>query len=211
MIKILVVDDHAIVRHGLSALIKMQPTLSVVGEAENAADLMQKTRALQPDIITLDLNLGDRDGLDVLKQLKREFPKVKVLILSMFDEKLYAVRTIRSGAAGYLNKQCAPAELVSAINTLARGRRYVTPEIAELLADSLHEETSRLAHEDLSDREFQTLIHIAAGKAPGEIASGMSISVKTFNAYRARVLDKMKLKNNVELTRYVLEQSLNSD
>jgi DNA-binding NarL/FixJ family response regulator len=158
--------------------------------------------------VLLDISLGDRHGIDVLKQLRREFPKLKVLMLSMFSEEQYAVRAIKAGAAGYLNKQSAPAELMTALNVVARGRRYVTPDLAELLADSVNEDQGELPHKNLSDREFQTLLHIAAGTAPNEIAQTMSISIKTFNVYRSRILEKMQLKNNVELTRYVLENSL---
>lgn len=208
MLKVLIADDHAIVRHGLVELFKLQSDMKVVGEAKNGQEALQKVKDLAPDILTLDISLGDKHGLDVLKQLKRDHPKLKVLILSMFDAKQYAVRAIRNGASGYLNKESAPTELIAAINTISKGRRYVTAELAELLADSLDEDPHKFAHESLSDREFQTLLHIAAGMTPSEIADTMHISVKTFNAYRARVLDKMQLKNNVELTRYVLEKDL---
>ena len=165
-------------------------------------------RESEPDIVLLDISLGDRNGIDVLKQLRREFPRIRVLMLSMFREDQYAVRALKAGAAGYLNKQSAPAELVSAINLVAKGRRYVTPEIAELLADSINEDQGKPPHELLSDREYQTMLLIAGGKAPGEIAEDLAISIKTFNVYRARILDKMQLKNNVELTRYAIQNDL---
>lgn len=208
MLKILIADDHAIVRQGLKQIVAGHEDMSVAAEASSGSEAIQKTRETEPDIVLLDISLGDRHGIDVLKQLRREFPKLKILMLSMFSEEQYAVRAIKAGAAGYLNKQSAPAELITALNVVARGRRYVTPDIAELLADSVNEEQSDLPHKTLSDREFQTLLHIAAGTSPTEIAQTMSISIKTFNVYRARILEKMQLKNNVELTRYVLENSL---
>jgi DNA-binding NarL/FixJ family response regulator len=208
MLKILIADDHAIVRQGLRQIVAGNEEMMVAAEAASGNEAIQKTRETEPDIVLLDISLGDRHGIDVLKQLRREFPKLKVLILSMFSEEQYAVRAIKAGAAGYLNKQSAPAELMTALNVVARGRRYVTPDLAELLADSVNEDQGELPHKNLSDREFQTLLHIAAGTAPNEIAQTMSISIKTFNVYRSRILDKMQLKNNVELTRYVLENSL---
>jgi DNA-binding NarL/FixJ family response regulator len=208
MLKILIADDHAIVRQGLRQIVAGNEEMMVAAEAASGNEAIQKTRETEPDIVLLDISLGDRHGIDVLKQLRREFPKLKVLMLSMFSEEQYAVRAIKAGAAGYLNKQSAPAELMTALNVVARGRRYVTPDLAELLADSVNEDQGELPHKNLSDREFQTLLHIAAGTAPNEIAQTMSISIKTFNVYRSRILEKMQLKNNVELTRYVLENSL---
>ena len=208
MLKILIADDHAIVRQGLRQIVAGNEEMMVAAEAASGNEAIQKTRETEPDIVLLDISLGDRHGIDVLKQLRREFPKLKVLMLSMFSEEQYAVRAIKAGAAGYLNKQSAPAKLMTALNVVARGRRYVTPDLAELLADSVNEDQGELPHKNLSDREFQTLLHIAAGTAPNEIAQTMSISIKTFNVYRSRILEKMQLKNNVELTRYVLENSL---
>jgi DNA-binding NarL/FixJ family response regulator len=208
MLKILIADDHAIVRQGLRQIVAGNEEMMVAADAASGNEAIQKTRETEPDIVLLDISLGDRHGIDVLKQLRREFPKLKVLMLSMFSEEQYAVRAIKAGAAGYLNKQSAPAELMTALNVVARGRRYVTPDLAELLADSVNEDQGELPHKNLSDREFQTLLHIAAGTAPNEIAQTMSISIKTFNVYRSRILEKMQLKNNVELTRYVLENSL---
>jgi len=208
MLKILIADDHAIVRQGLRQIVAGNEEMMVSAEAASGSEAIQKTRETEPDIVLLDISLGDRHVIDVLKQLRREFPKLKVLMLSMFSEEQYAVRAIKAGAAGYLNKQSAPAELMTALNVVARGRRYVTPDLAELLADSVNEDQAELPHKSLSDREYQTLLHIAAGTAPNEIAQTMSISIKTFNVYRSRILEKMQLKNNVELTRYVLENSL---
>jgi hypothetical protein len=208
MLKILIADDHAIVRQGLRQIVAGNEEMMVSAEASSGSEAIQKTRETEPDIVLLDISLGDRHGIDVLKQLRREFPKLKVLMLSMFSEEQYAVRAIKAGASGYLNKQSAPAELMTALNVVARGRRYVTPDLAELLADSVNEDQEELPHKSLSDREYQALLHIAAGTPPGEIAQTMSISIKTFNVYRSRILEKMQLKNNVELTRYVLENSL---
>lgn len=208
MPEILIADDHAIVRQGLKMILANTPDWQVTGEAASGNEAIVRLREHEPDIVLLDISLGDRNGIDVLKQIRREFPRVRVLMLSMFREDQYAVRAIRAGASGYLNKQGAPDELVSALEMVARGRRYVTPEIAELLADSIIEDQDRAPHELLSDREYQTMLLIAAGKAPGEIAEDLAISVKTFNVYRARILEKMQLKNNVELTRYAIENAL---
>ena len=208
MLSILIADDHAIVRQGLKQIVSGTDDMQVTAEAASGNEAILKIRESEPDIVLLDISLGDRNGIDVLKQIKREYPKVRVLMLSMFREDQYAVRAIKAGASGYLNKQSAPAELVSALALVARGRRYVTPEIAELLADSINDDQDRAPHELLSDREYQTMLLIAVGKAPGEIAEDLAISIKTFNVYRARILEKMQLKNNVELTRYALENAL---
>ena len=208
MLKILIADDHAIVRQGLRQIVSGNEEMMVAAEAASGSEAIQKTRETEPDIVLLDISLGDRHGIDVLKQLRKEFPKLRVLMLSMFSEEQYAVRAIKAGASGYLNKQSAPSELITALNVVARGRRYVTADLAELLADSVNEDQEELPHKSLSDREYQTLLHIAAGKAPGDIAETMKISIKTFNVYRSRILEKMQLKNNVELTRYVLENGL---
>jgi len=208
MLKILIADDHAIVRQGLRQIVSGNEDMMVSAEAASGSEAIQKTRETEPDIVLLDISLGDRHGIDVLKQLRKEFPKLRVLMLSMFSEEQYAVRAIKAGASGYLNKQSAPSELITALNVVARGRRYVTADLAELLADSVNEDQEELPHKSLSDREYQALLHIAAGKAPGDIAETMKISIKTFNVYRSRILEKMQLKNNVELTRYVLENGL---
>ncbi|MDE3011969.1 MAG: response regulator transcription factor [Pseudomonadota bacterium] len=207
-LRILIADDHAIVRQGLRQIVSGSEDMEVAAEAASGNEAIQQVRESEPDIVLLDISLGDRNGIDVLKQLRREFPRIRVLMLSMFREDQYAVRALKAGASGYLNKQSAPAELVSAITLVAKGRRYVTPEIAELLADSINEDQLKAPHELLSDREYQTMLLIAAGKAPGEIAEDLAISIKTFNVYRARILEKMQLKNNVELTRYAMENAL---
>ena len=207
-LRILIADDHAIVRQGLRQIVAGTQDMEVAAEASSGNEAIQKVRESEPDVVLLDISLGDRNGIDVLKQLRREFPRIRVLMLSMFREDQYAVRALKAGAAGYLNKQSAPAELVSAITLVAKGRRYVTNEIAELLADSINEDQLKPPHELLSDREYQTMLLIAAGKAPGEIAEDLAISIKTFNVYRARILEKMQLKNNVELTRYAIQNAL---
>ncbi len=208
MLSILIADDHAIVRQGLKQIVSGTEDMQVTAEAASGNEAILRIREAEPDIVLLDISLGDRNGIDVLKQIRREHPRVRVLMLSMFREDQYAVRAIKAGASGYLNKQSAPSELVSALALVARGRRYVTPEIAELLADSINDDQDKPPHELLSDREYQTMLLIAAGKAPGEIAEDLAISIKTFNVYRARILEKMALKNNVELTRYALENML---
>jgi DNA-binding NarL/FixJ family response regulator len=207
MIRVLVADDHALVRRGLRELIEEESDLDLVAEAATAADLMTLARGKPWDVAVVDLNLPDASGLDVLKNLKAQYPGRAVLILSMHPEDQYAVRALRAGAAGYLNKEGAPGDLLAAIRKAARGGRYVSDTLAERLATELGGREG-LPHERLSDREFQVLRLIASGRTATEIAGSMHLSVKTVSTYRTRILDKMGLKHNAELTRYALEHHL---
>jgi len=209
MIRVLIADDHAILRHGLKQVICEAGDMEVSAEAESGLQTIKLAREKPFDVIVLDVNMPDRNGIDTLKQLKREQPKIAVLMLSMHPEEHYALRALKAGASGYLNKQSAPAQLVKAIRQVASGHRYVSPALAEELADSFAGDTpERLPHETLSDREFETLRLIASGKKLSAIAEELSLSAKTVSVYRARLLEKMRLKNNTELTHYALKNHL---
>lgn len=208
MIKVLVADDHAIVRRGLIQILADHCDISVIGEASDAVELFTLARAQAWDIAILDISMPGRGGLEVLKELKTEFPSRPVLILSIHSEDQYAVRALRAGAAGYLTKESAPPKLVNAIRKAMQGGKYVTPSLAEKLAFNLAPDPDRLPHEELSDREYQVLCAIASGKTVSEIAEEMILSVKTISTYRARLLEKMSLKNNAELTHYAIQHGL---
>ncbi|NWG39344.1 MAG: response regulator transcription factor [Hydrogenophilaceae bacterium] len=208
IIRILIVDDHAIVREGLKQILSDDENLVVAGEAENAAEAMRLAREKDFDLVLLDISLPDRDGLELLESLKKEHPKLGILMLSMYRETQYAVRAIKSGASGYLNKQSAPDQLVSAIKQVVTGRKFITPSVAEALALEISVGKDTLPHETLSNREFQTLCLLASGKPVSAIAEKLSLSVKTVSMYRTRLLEKMHLKNNAELTHYAIRHGL---
>ena len=208
MIRVLLVDDHTILRRGLAQIISETQDLEVGGEADSGAQAIKLARAEHFDVVLLDISMPDRNGLDTLKQLKKEKPKLAVLMLSMHPEEHYAMRALKAGASGYLTKQSAPALLVTAIRQVASGRKYVSSELAEELARTVGDDAGRPRHETLSDREYETLRLMASGKTLTEIAAEMSLSVKTVSVYRARLLEKMQLKNNAELTYYALKHKL---
>jgi two-component system invasion response regulator UvrY len=208
IIRILIVDDHAIVREGLKQILSDDENLVVAGEAENASEALQLAREKDFDLVLLDISLPDRDGLELLETLKKAHPKLSILMLSMYRETQYAVRAIKSGASGYLNKQSAPDQLVSAIKQVVTGRKYITPSVAEALALEISVGKDTLPHESLSNREFQTLCLLASGKPVSAIAEKLSLSVKTVSMYRTRLLEKMHLKNNAELTHYAIRHGL---
>jgi len=208
IIRILIVDDHAIVREGLKQILSDDENLVVQGEAETAAEAIRLTREKEFDLVLLDISLPDRNGLELLEALKKSHPKLSILMLSMYRETQYAVRAIKSGASGYLNKQSAPDQLVSAIKQVVTGRKYITPSVAEALALEISVGKDTLPHESLSNREFQTLCLLASGKPVSAIADKLSLSVKTVSMYRTRLLEKMHLKNNAELTHYAIRHGL---
>jgi DNA-binding NarL/FixJ family response regulator len=208
MIKVVIVDDHAILRRGLTQIIAESEDMEVVGEADSSAAAMRLLRERPCNVLLLDVTLPDRNGVETLKLVRKEFPKMQVLMLSMHPENQYAVRALKAGAAGYLTKQSAPAQLVSAIRQVHQGRKYVTPAVAEELAQNVDRDADQPLHQTLSNREFQTMCMIASGKSLTDIASQMSLSVKTVSVYRARVLEKMRLKNNAELTHYAIRNQL---
>ena len=202
-LRILIVDDHPIVRQGLRQTLADAAQIDEIVEAATPQEALDLVRQREWDAVILDIGLPGRGGLDVLKDIKREVPGLPVLILSMHSEDQYAVRALRAGAAGYLTKEAAPKNLVDAIRRVVAGGRYVSPELAERLATELTVDAARPLHASLSDREFDVLRAIASGQTVGEIAERLSLSVKTVSTYRTRILEKMRLKNNAEMMHYV--------
>ncbi len=207
-IRVLIADDHAIVRQGLRQILSETDDLLVAGEAGDGVDAMHLARAQPWDVVLLDVSMPNRNGIDTLKMLKKEFPRLPVLILSMHPEEQYAVRALKSGASGYVTKQSAPEQLVTAIRQVASGHKYVSPSLAMKLADVIAENNDRPAHETLSDREYQILCLIATGRPLTQIAEELNISVKTVSEYRKRMLDKMRMESNAELIHYGLKHGL---
>ena len=208
IIKIIVVDDHQVVRQGLKKILEGTPDIRVTDEAGTGREFLDKLSRNKYDMALLDIFLPDRSGLELLKHLKTKKPGLPVLILSMYPEELYAVRTLKAGAAGYLNKASLSNELITAIRKVKSGRKYVSTSLAEKLAYDLEEDRRKPLHENLSDREYQVMCLIASGKTPTIIADELFLSVKTISTYRSRILQKMNMKNNAELTRYVIENKL---
>jgi two-component system invasion response regulator UvrY len=208
MIKILIADDHAIVREGLKQIVAETADMEIADEARSGHEVLDKVGNNDYDVVVLDISMPGRDGVDILKQLKAQRPRLPVLVLSIHPEEQYAVRVIRAGAAGYLTKESAPDELIAAIRRVSAGRKYVSPALAEKLVLELQSDTEKPSHETLSDREYQVLCLIAAGKRVKEIAEELCLSVKTVSTYRARILEKMKMKNSAELMHYAIKQGL---
>lgn len=208
MIRILIADDHAIVRRGIRQLLAEVPEITQIGEAQNAQEVSTLLRTQRWELVMLDLALPDKNGLEVLKDIKREYPKLPVLILSMHPEDLYALRLLKAGAVGYLTKESAPDELLTAIRKVLNGGRYISSQLAEQLVFDLNTDSDRPLHESLSDREYQVLCLIASGKTISEVADHLAISVKTASTYRARILEKMRMRTNAELTHYAIQEKL---
>ncbi|PYS27629.1 MAG: DNA-binding response regulator [Acidobacteria bacterium] len=208
MIRVVVVDDHAVVREGLKRIISENPGMAVTGEAGDGHEALKLIRGGACDVVLLDITMPNKNGLDVLKELRTEVPRLPVLVLSMHSEDQYAVRVLRAGAAGYLTKESAPAKLVQAIRKVVRGGKYVSPSLAEKLVSDLGTDTERPPHEILSDREYQVLCLIASGKTVSEIGAELALSVKTISTYRVRILEKLRMKNNAEITRYAIKERL---
>jgi len=208
MIEVILCDDHALVRRGIRDTLSDATDIRVVGEAGDYGELRALMRTQRADVLVLDISMPGRSGLDVLHVLKEEGAPVKVLICSMFPEEQYAIRALRNGAAGYINKAGDPQQLVHAVRTVAQGRKYVTPEIAQMLVDNLSAPPTDKPHERLSDRELQTLTLIASGKRLSDIADELLLSPKTVSVYRARVLEKLGLSNNAEMTVYAIRTGL---
>jgi len=208
MIKILIADDHAVVRRGLKQILAEEPNMAVFGEACNAQEVLKNVREQNWDIVILDITMPDRSGLEVLKELKNIRPKLPVLILSIHPEEQYAVRVLKAGAAGYMTKESAPEELVKAVRKVIRGSKYISPSLVEKLAFDLETDSEKPLHETLSDREYQVMCMIASGKTVKEIAKKLYLSVKTISTHRARILGKMKMKTNAELTHYAIKNRL---
>jgi DNA-binding NarL/FixJ family response regulator len=208
MIRILIADDHAIVRAGLKQFIADQPDMEVTGEAASGSEAVQLVRGAEFDVVLLDISMPDRNGIDTLKTLKQLRPTLPVLMLSGFAEDQYAVNLLRGGASGYLNKEAASTQLVGAIRTVVRGRKFVSPALAQILADGVTGDTERPLHAELSQREFQIFCKLAAGAAVSKIADELFLSVKTVSTYRTRVLEKMGMKSNADLTYYAIKNGL---
>jgi len=208
MLKILIADDHAIIRKGLKQLLLEEYPSAVVEEANDAEAVIKHTINSSWDIIICDLSMPGRSGLDVVEHVKHNFPGLPVLILSIHPEEQYAIRALRAGAAGYLSKDAATEELVKAVRKVLQGRKYISSAIAEKIATGLGQDTTRMPHENLSDREFHVLKLIAEGKSVSEIAEQLSLSITTVSTYRARILSKLNLKTNADLVRYALENEL---
>ena len=208
MIRIAIADDHAIVRQGLRQILAAHGDFEVIGEAANHGEVMQLLRKETFDVLLLDIAMPGKNGIDTLKQVRIERPKLPVLMLSMYPEDQYAFRALKAGASGYLTKMTAADQLVDAIRTITRGRKYITPELAESLAESFDRDTEIEPHSLLSDREFQTLKLIASGKPLAQIGAELALSPKTVSVYRARLLAKLGLHTNADLTRYAIEHKL---
>ena len=206
--RILIVDDHAVVRQGIKQIITDIDSPVEVGEAGNGSDAIRMLRDGEWDMVLLDINLPGKNGIEVLKQIKGEWKKLPVLMLSMYSEDQYAMRAIRGGAAGYMTKETAPDELLNAINRVTRGGRYISAEVAEKLVFEQDDAGDELPHHELSDREYEVLRLIASGHTVSEIAEQLTLSVKTISTYRSRILEKMKMKHNAELTHYAIKHEL---
>lgn len=208
-LRIMLADDHAIVRQGVRQLLLNHSVAREVVEADNGAQALTGVDAGEPfDLVLLDISLPDMNGVEVLKRMKRRAPRTPVMMFSMFREDQYAVRSLKAGASGYLSKTVTAAQMIEAIRQVAAGRKYVSPALAEALAEYVSFDSDQLPHEKLSDREYQTLCMLASGKRLTDIAHTLSLSVKTVSVYRTRLLEKMKLRNNAELTYYVMSNRL---
>jgi two-component system invasion response regulator UvrY len=208
MIRVLVADDHAVVRRGLVQILDEAPDMAVAGEASTGHQVLQAVRRCDYDVLVLDIAMPEGGGLEALQQLRSLKPDLPILILSMYSERQYAVRALKAGAVGYLTKESAPGELVAAIRQVAQGKRYVTRTLAEKLAVSLEGEAKKEPHDTLSDREYQVMCLLAAGRTVTEVAADLWLSSKTVSTYRSRILKKLNLKTTSEIVRYALERGL---
>lgn len=208
MIRVGLVDDHILVRAGLKQYLGEQVDLRVTGEASNGKEALELARGGAVDVLLMDLSMPDQSGVDALAAIKARFPDLPVLILSGYPEQHYATSLLKQGASGYLNKECDPDEIIQAIRTVSRGRKYITPAVAELLASGLGTPLEKQPHELLSDREFQVFLRLAKGETVGAVADSMALSVKTVSTYRTRVMAKLNLATNSDLTYYALKNGL---
>jgi len=208
LIRILIADDHVIVREGLKQIISETLDMTIADEAVDGHEVLNKALKNDYDVVVLDITMPGINGLDVLKQIKAQKPKLPILVLSVHPEEQYAVRVLRAGASGYLTKESAPDELIAAIRKVSAGKKYVSSSLAEKLAFELETDTEKPLHETLSDREYQVMCMIASGKTVKQIAEELFLSVKTISTYRSRILEKMKMNNNAELTYYAIKHGL---
>jgi len=207
-IRIAIVDDHALVRSGLRGFITDQPDIEVVAEASDGAQALDVVRQHALDVLVLDISMPKQSGMDVLARIQAHAPDLGILILSGYPEEHYAVSLLRRGVSGYLNKQCEPEDIVTAVRRIAGGNRYITPQVAEMLASQLNRPDNAAAHDQLSARELQVLLRLAQGETVGDIAESLFLSAKTVSTYRTRILEKMGLASNSDLTYYALKNGL---
>jgi two-component system, NarL family, invasion response regulator UvrY len=208
MISVFVADDHSIMREGLKQIVGETVDIRVTGEASNGRDALTRLSEGKYDVLVMDISMPEGGGLEALQQVLARYPELPVLILSMYPEEQYAIRVLKAGASGYVSKEAAPDQLITAIRKVASGGRFVSPSVAEKLAFRLGGFSSELPHEHLSDREFQVLRMLASGKSVSEIGDELAISVKTVSTYRSRLLEKMNMRSNAEITRYAISHQL---
>lgn len=208
MTTVLIADDHSLIRNGLRQLLAADHSIKTIGEAKSGSDTIDKLQQQHWDLLILDINMPDRSGIDILRQVRSTHPDTRVLVLSGFPEKQYAVNVLRAGASGYINKEMASDELLTAVRNVLQGRRYVSPALAELLVNGLDDDQDKPMHSRLSEREFQIFCKIAAGQAVSDIADELCISVKTVSTYRSRILEKMNFSTNADLTTYALRNEI---
>lgn len=208
MIRILVVDDHSVVHQGLAFILGQNHKMKIMANCTNGTEALGWLQKNDCDVVLADIAMPGMGGIDLLKHLRKEKPKLPVLIFSAYPEDQYAVRLIKAGAAGYLNKECAPEELINAVDWVAGGKRYISPAVAEMLASELAKPEGKLAHETLSNREYQIFLLLASAQTISEISSALKLSANTVSTYRKRILEKMHLNNNAELMRYAVENNL---
>ena len=208
MIKILIVDDHAILREGLIRIIQFESDMEVAGSVKNASEAINVLSGHPVDVVILDINMPGRSGLDIIKDIKQLQPNAAVLMLSMYSEERFAIRALKAGASGYLTKDMATEELISAVRIIHSGRKYITPSLAENMANNLQEKTEKNPHDSLSDREFEVMCMIGNGKSVNEIAEILSLSSRTVSTYRTRILQKMNLSNTAKIMQYAISKGL---
>jgi two-component system, NarL family, invasion response regulator UvrY len=208
MIKVIIADDHPVVRRGLKQILAEEPDIAVVGEANNSQELFKQIANQSCDVVVLDITMPGRDGLEALKELRRERPKLPVLILSIHPEDQFGLRVLKAGAAGYMSKETAPDELVKAVRKVFAGGKYLSPTLAEKIAFDLDRDILKPPHETLSDREYVVMCLLASGKTVSEVSRELSLSVKTVSTHRSHILEKMKMKTNAELTHYAIKNRL---
>jgi DNA-binding NarL/FixJ family response regulator len=208
MIRVFVADDHAVVRRGIKQILAEEKDMTVVGEAADAEEIIKKMYDEHWDVLILDITMPGKNGLDAMIEIKQRKPDLKVLILTMYPEQEIAIRALKTGASGYLNKDSVPGELIKAVRKVYGGGRYISSSLAESIAFSVEKENIKLPHENLSEREFQVMCLIASGNSLTQISGELSLSVKTVSTYRARILEKMNVKTNVELTHYAIKHQL---
>ena len=208
MTRIFIVDDHILIREGLKKILGTESDLTIVGEAQSGSEALERLDKCNCDVLILDIALPDKSGLDILKEVKAQHPKIHVIILSIYPEERYAIRALVDGAVGYITKNSAADELILAIRTVIAGKKFISPALTQELADHLQSDKTQPAHERLSDREYQVLLLIGSGQTVSQIAGKLNLSVSTVNTYRTHILEKMNLKTNVQLVRYVIENHL---